>query len=88
VRSELLACSGIKVVRFWNNEVFTNMEGVLQRIHVELVERAGQKPPPPPPTPPPRGGGVRRTKHQTKGGGGVSKTPPGGGGGGGEVRGV
>ena len=40
VRSELLACNGIEVVRFWNNEVFANIEGVLQRIHDELAHRS------------------------------------------------
>ncbi len=46
-RSELLAGHGIQVIRFWNNEVFANTEGALQRIYDVLVERAGQQAPPP-----------------------------------------
>jgi len=36
IRSEYLAQQGIHVIRFWNNEVLRNLEGVLQRI-VDLV---------------------------------------------------
>jgi very-short-patch-repair endonuclease len=35
---------GFNVLRFWNNDVLTNLEGVLQRTHVEL-------PPSPQPSP-------------------------------------
>jgi len=51
-RTELLACHDIQVLRFWNNEVFTNPDGVLQKIFDALVERAErntlplQSPPP------------------------------------------
>lgn len=46
-RSELLAGHRIQVIRFWNNEVFANTEGVLQRIYDVLLERASQQAPPP-----------------------------------------
>jgi len=35
----LLACD-IEVLRFWNNEVLTDLEAVLQRIYGVLLERA------------------------------------------------
>lgn len=38
IRSEYLRSQGVDVMRFWNNEVIENMEGVLQRI----VEKASQ----------------------------------------------
>ncbi len=38
VRSEYLRSQGVEVLRFWNNEVIENMEGVLQKI----AERASQ----------------------------------------------
>jgi very-short-patch-repair endonuclease len=31
-RTEFLAQQGYRVLRFWNNEVITSMEGVLERI--------------------------------------------------------
>jgi very-short-patch-repair endonuclease len=46
-RSELLACHGIQVIRFWNSEVFANTEGVLRIIYEVLMRRAELKPPPP-----------------------------------------
>ncbi|HIJ96887.1 MAG TPA: endonuclease domain-containing protein [Desulfuromonadales bacterium] len=36
IRTEFLAKHDIQVLRFWNNEVFKNLEGVLQRIYDEL----------------------------------------------------
>lgn len=50
-RSELLACHGVYVIRFWNSEVFTDTEAVLQKIYDVLLERAGHKQPPPWPSP-------------------------------------
>lgn len=50
-RTALLATHGIKVLRFWNNEVISNIEGVLQTIYGELNERTA-----PPSRPPPAGG--------------------------------
>lgn len=38
-RTALLAAHGIQVLRFWNNEIFSNLEGVLQKIHEALMER-------------------------------------------------
>ncbi len=40
-RTEYLSVFNIKVVRFWNNEINTNLEGVLLKIQTEL-----QKPSP------------------------------------------
>ncbi|WP_223908809.1 endonuclease domain-containing protein [Geobacter sp. AOG1] len=37
-RSALLAYHGIRVIRFWNNEVLSTTEGVLQRIYDALNE--------------------------------------------------
>jgi hypothetical protein len=41
-------------LRFWNNDVFQNLEGVWQLIFDAMHEAGG----PPPPPPPPAGGGV------------------------------
>jgi very-short-patch-repair endonuclease len=46
-RSELLAGHGILVLRFWNNEIFANLEGVLQTIYDVLLERSARNMPPP-----------------------------------------
>ncbi len=35
-RSDYLTVFGIKVIRFWNNEVNVNIEGVLQKVMSEL----------------------------------------------------
>jgi very-short-patch-repair endonuclease len=45
VRDAWLASKGWRVLRFWNNEVLGNMDGVLQVIAVALAE------PPPQPSP-------------------------------------
>ncbi len=45
-----LEAEGYRVLRFWNNEVFENLEGVLQVIHAALGAAA------PHPGPPPQGG--------------------------------
>lgn len=37
-RTEYLEKNGFKVLRFWNNEVTKNMEGVLERIHEEVIK--------------------------------------------------
>ena len=34
-RSSYLEANGIKVLRFWNNEVFENLEGVLMKVFEE-----------------------------------------------------
>src|SRR4030067_1832618 len=41
VRSNYLEAQGIEVMRFWNNDVMRNMEGVLYKI----AEKANQTPP-------------------------------------------
>ena len=35
-RTELLATEGFRVIRFWNNEVLTNLDGVMFRIEQAL----------------------------------------------------
>jgi very-short-patch-repair endonuclease len=47
-RSAELAQRGYHLVRFWNNEVVENLDGVLER-----VRRALEEPPPHPTSPPP-----------------------------------
>ena len=43
LRSQYLIGLGYKVLRFWNNEVLTDMEGVLQQIYMELEGRVPSK---------------------------------------------
>ncbi len=40
-RSLFLGQRGFKVLRFWNNEVIENMEGVLEVIRLEILQRVG-----------------------------------------------
>ena len=47
-REAYLESQGFRVVRFWNGDVFENLNGVMDSIMATL---------PPPPTPPRRGGG-------------------------------
>jgi len=49
-RTQRLELDGYRVLRFWNNEVLSNIEGVLAEI-----QRVTQRPPPP--TPPHKGEG-------------------------------
>jgi len=42
-RSFYLAQRGFKVIRFWNNEVIENSEGVLERIYLVILESTGTK---------------------------------------------
>jgi BirA family biotin operon repressor/biotin-[acetyl-CoA-carboxylase] ligase len=58
VRSAELALHGYRVVRFWNNDVLSNVDGVLTRIIAEL----GVSPTSPRPSPPPRA--EREKQHQ------------------------
>jgi very-short-patch-repair endonuclease len=53
-RTRYLEASGYRVLRFWNNEVFENMSGVLS-----TIDRAidADRPPTPDPSPPQAGGG-------------------------------
>jgi very-short-patch-repair endonuclease len=39
VRTRAIEASGYRVLRFWNNEVFENMDGVLEAIVAALCER-------------------------------------------------
>ncbi len=36
LRDAWLASQGLRVIRFWNNDVLQNTDGVLQRIEIEL----------------------------------------------------
>ena len=47
-RDNWLERNGFKVLRFWNSEMFENLEGVLNVVRRNLL--------PPPPAPPARGG--------------------------------
>ena len=51
VRTEFLESQGYAVLRFWDNDIFTNIDGIRQRI----VEALGVGGPRPSPCPPPRG---------------------------------
>lgn len=42
-RSFYLAQRGFKVIRFWNNEVIENSEGVLERIYLVILEITGRE---------------------------------------------
>ena len=48
-RSGFLRSAGLTVLRFWNNDVFGNMEGVLELIRRELATRPRTPSPPNPP---------------------------------------
>jgi len=50
-RSEILESKGYKIIRFWNNEVIENIEGVLSTIHSALRKC--------PPLPLPHAGGEK-----------------------------
>jgi len=66
-RSLLIEQAGFVVLRFWNNEVFENIEGVLKVILQTLRSRAATTTPTPspPPTPPLEGEG-RRLPHSSR----------------------
>ncbi|MEQ1592359.1 MAG: DUF559 domain-containing protein, partial [Thiobacillaceae bacterium] len=55
-RSAYLAKEGITVLRFWNNDVLQNTEGMLQTIYDWLAALGDQRAPTP--TPPPKGEGL------------------------------
>ena len=55
VRTAWLKSQNFRVIQFWNNEVFDNIEGVLQVIDTALAERHA-----PTPALPRKGGGGRR----------------------------
>jgi hypothetical protein len=54
--SAALARHGYRIIRFWNNDVLDNLDGV-------LVRRALEVPPPLPASPPPRAE-RRRSRHR------------------------
>ena len=57
-RTEVLARQGYGVIRFWNNEVFETLEGVVDRIRHELsLPTAFRYAATPTPTPPHKGEG-------------------------------
>ena len=56
-RDAFLRSNGYRVLRFWNNDVMQNVEGVLTVIADALASAA---PPTPDPSPPLRGGRGRR----------------------------
>ena len=45
-RTEFLASKGFRVLRFWNNDVLTQTEGVLESIYSALVEDPSPQPSP------------------------------------------
>ena len=51
-RTEFLNSRGYRVLRFWNNDVLGNIEGVLTAIQAALDEAVAQEPPTPDPSPP------------------------------------
>ena len=62
-RTAFLERRGIKVIRIWNDELFKNLEGVLEVIYHALQERVEGWAPaiPPLPNPPPPGEGTRNS---------------------------
>jgi very-short-patch-repair endonuclease len=56
-RTKVLEGEGYRVIRFWNNEVLTNIDGVLEAIASALATT-------PTPDPSPQGGGERRRSAQ------------------------
>jgi very-short-patch-repair endonuclease len=53
-RTRYLEANGYRVLRFWNNEVFENLSGVLAAIDIAIN---ADRPPTPDPSPPPSAGG-------------------------------
>jgi very-short-patch-repair endonuclease len=51
-RTAYLESRGYRVLRFWNNEVFNEIEGVMTAIYAELNSSADSAPPTPNPSPP------------------------------------
>ncbi len=48
-RTDFLNSRGYRVLRFWNNDVLSNIDGVLTAIQAALDDAAGSHPPPPTP---------------------------------------
>ena len=60
IRTNWLSTQGLVVIRFWNNDVLTNLSGVLQTIRMEILKIANSKEIPTPSLPFPKKGGGRR----------------------------
>src|ERR1051326_748210 len=56
-RSAYLKSRGYRVLRFWNNEVLQEIEGVMTLIYEAVHQQVPPHPDPSPPRPPPAGGG-------------------------------
>jgi very-short-patch-repair endonuclease len=74
-RTAWLEAHGSRVVRFWNNEVLGNIEGVLERLALELGADAALFPPPPP-AGEDRGGGSLGSRRPSIGQGQRHLPPP------------
>jgi len=51
-RTAYLASRGYRVLRFWNNEVLNEIEGVMGAIYAALCDMSESAPPTPDPSPP------------------------------------
>ncbi len=51
-RAAFLTSRGYRVLRFWNNEVLTEIEGVMSAIYAALCDASESAPPTPNPSPP------------------------------------
>jgi very-short-patch-repair endonuclease len=56
-RTALLEASGYRVLRFWNNDVMNNIDGVLAVISESIADTALAMPPTPDPSPPRKSAG-------------------------------
>ena len=57
IRTRRLESEGYRVLRFWNNDVISNIEGVLAEIQDASATT-------PTPDPSPQGGGVKEARHK------------------------
>jgi very-short-patch-repair endonuclease len=74
-RTKWLETEGYRVLRYWNNDIYRNIEGVLSDIHASLGNPHSD-------LPPLKHTRRRKPVHPTPGGvGGPPPPPPGGGGG-------
>jgi crossover junction endodeoxyribonuclease RuvC len=44
VRGNIIELAGFKIMRFWNSDVMTNLNGVLDSIHTEVTQRIALSP--------------------------------------------
>ena len=61
-RTAFLNLQGYCVLRFWNNDVLSNVEGVMTLIHEAINEQQRRGAPTPDPSPPLRGGRGRHRR--------------------------